>query len=519
MGRPVRASIPARVKPCSVIRSPCRVAGGLLRWLAPILGKARCTSLFFASLVAALPLCAQPTADIFQLLDGSTLHGSLEAIDPAKGIRWKHPASAAPIEFVPRNAHLIRFAQVAPAPAQSSAHQTCRFRFINGDELTGNLVSLDAENIELETWFAGKLRAPRAGVQSLAFLARGFATLYDGPNGLEGWNTGPTPASWQFRDGVLAGNANAFMGRDVKLPPQSRVEFEVGSSGALNLYFSLYTDAIQQFNFTASGYQFNLGLGYVNLMRGQGQFGMQHLGQAQIPVPLPGRKIRVEIRTDLLAGAITLLVDGNVIQQWNDPNIAKPAVPALDPNLPRTVAEAVQAAAAARGPALPGTGLSFFMLQGGIQLSGIKVSAWDGRPIEPEMVATNFTGHLVRLANQDRALGDVRAIRDGRLMLTSSAGRLEIPLTRVTQVILAPMTPPATNRPADEAHARLSSGETVALTQPRWDGKQLAGVSPHFGPLSLDTRWLRQLRFNPGREPIVPDIPFLGTDEQQFFGR
>lgn len=461
---------------------------------------------------------AAPDGDVFQFLDGSRLHGSLQTIDSAR-LRWKHPASLAPIEFLLSNAHLIRFAQSAQPPALSAAQQTCRFRFVNGDELTGNLLALDATHIELETWFAGKLRAPRAGVQSLAFLARGFATIYDGPDGTTGWATGPTPTAWVFRDGVLTGGANAFMGRDLKLPPQARVEFEVGAANSLNLYLSLYTDATERFNFASSGYQFNLGLGYVNLMRGQGQFGMQHLGQAQIPVPLPGRKMRVEIRADLLAGALTLLVDGNVVQQWNDPNVAKPAEPVIDPSLPPTVADAVREAARARGPVLPGTGLSFFMLNGGIQLSGIKVSAWDGRPIEPEVVATNFTGHLVRLANQDRALGEVSAIRDGKLTLASAAGNLEIPLTRVTQVILAPITPPATNRPAGEAHARLSSGETVALTQPRWDGRQLAGVSPHFGPLQLDTRWVRMLRFNPGREPAELDLPFLGSGLQQFFER
>ena len=470
-------------------------------------------------LAAALPLRAQPAVDVFQFLDGSTLHGSLAGIDPAKGIQWKHPAATALIEFLPRNAHQIRFAQSAPPPAQASANHTCRFRFINGDELTGNLMLLDASHIEFETWFAGRVRAPRSGVQSLAFLARGFATLYDGPDTLEGWVTGPTLTAWQLRDGVLTASANAFMGRDLKLPAQARIEFEVSSANAMNLYLSLYTDAITRFNFASSGYQFNLGLGYANLMRGQGQFGMQHLGQAQIPVPLPGKKLRVEIRADLLAGAITLLVEGNVVQQWNDPNVAKPAEPVIDPSLPPTVADAVRDAARARGPVLPGTGLSFFAMNGGIQLSGIKVTAWDGRPVEPELLATNSTGHLVRLANQDRATGEVRAIRDGRLTLVSSAGSLEIPLTRVTQVILAPVASPVTNRPAGETHARLSSGEIIALTQPRWDGARLAGVSPHFGPLQLDTRWVRLLRFNPDREPATPDLPFVGLDAQQFFER
>ncbi len=471
-------------------------------------------ALLFAT---AFPLRAQPAVDVFQLLDGSTLHGALEMIDPAKGIRWKHPASANAIEFLPRNAHQIRLAQAAPPPPQASANHSCRFRFVNGDEMTGNLVSLDAEHIELETWFAGRLRAPRAGVQSLAFVAKGFAMLYDGPDGLDGWNHGPTPTSWQFRDGVLTAGANAFMGRDLKLPPQSRLEFDVASSGALNLYFNFYTDAIQRFNFASSGYQLNLGLGYVNLMRGQGNFGMQHLGQAQIPVPLPGRRLHVEIRADMTAGTLTLLVDGNVVQQWNDPNAGKEPV---DPNLPPAVAEAAKAAAAARGPVLPGTGVSFFTLNSGIQLSGIKVAAWDGRPVEPEALATNFTGQFVRFANKDQAGGQVEAIRDGKLVLVpTSGGRLEVPLTRVTQIVFAAEQPPATNRPAGELHARLSSGETIALTQPRWEGRQLAGTSPHFGPLQFDTRWVRVLRFNPGREPDAPDLPFMGTSGQQFFER
>ena len=527
MERPVKPSIPARVIQSEVISKQCLVISCSRAFASLRCGRPNDYSLitnYFFSLAAlflatALPLHAQPAVDVFQLLDGSTLHGSLEGIDPVKGIRWKHPASAAPIEFSSRNAHLIRLAQAAPPPAAASAHPTCRFRFLNGDELTGNLVSLDAQHIELETWFAGKLRAPRTGVQSLAFLARGFATLYDGPENLDGWATGPTPGAWQLRDGVLTAGANAFMGRDLKLPPQARIEFDVGSGGALNLYFSLYTDAVERFNFASSGYQFNLGLGYVNLMRGQGNFGMQHLGQAQIPVPFPGKKMHVEVRADMAAGTLTLLVDGNVVQQWNNPSAAKPE-PALEPNLPPTVAEAVRAAAAARGPALPGTGLSFFTLNSGIQLSGIRVSAWDGRPIEPEVLATNFTGQFVRFANKDRANGQVETIRDGRLAFVPTGGmRLEVPLARVTQIVFAPEQPAATNRPAGETHARLSSGETIALTQPRWEGRQLAGVSPHFGPLQFDTRWVRVLRFNAGREPTTPDLPFLGTDARQFFER
>lgn len=466
-------------------------------------------------LVLTLSAHAQPAVDVFQLLDGSTLHGSLTAIAPQKGIRWQHPASAAPLEFLPRNAHQIRFAQAAPPPPPASAHPSCRFRFTNGDELTGHLLGLDAGHIELETWFAGKLRAPRTEVQSVAFLARGIATLYNGPDGLEGWNAGPTPTSWQFRDGVLSGGANAFLGRDFKLPPQTRVEFEVAAANAFNLYFSLYTDAVNRFNFASSGYQFNFGLGYVNAMRGQGNFGMQHLGQAQFPGFVPGKKMHIEIRADLNVGTLNLFVDGKHIQQWNDPNALKNQ-PGLDPDLPSKVAEAVKAG---RPATVPGTGVSFFSLNNGVQISGIKLSTWDGRPIEDDFSVTNLTGHLVRFANQDRAEGQAEGIQDGKLTLNLPAGRLQIPLTRVTHIVFAPLRPPATNPPPGELHARLSSGETIALREARWDGRQLAGASPHFGALQFDSRWVRHLRFNPGREPATPDLPFFGTEAQQLFER
>jgi len=454
-------------------------------------------------LLARHPLCAQPNVGVFQFLDGSTLHGSLAGIDPSRGIRWKHPAAASPIEFRPGSAHRIRFAQATPPPSLSAAQQICRFRFVNGDELTGQLLALDATHIELETWFAGRVRGPRASLQSLAFLARGFTTLYDGPDTLDGWTTGPTPTAWQLRDGVLTASANAFLGRDLKLPAQSRVEFEVGAANAMNLYVSLYTDDIARFNFISTGYQFNLGLGFVNLMANHANnTSMQHLGQAQIPVPLPGRKLRVEIRTDLVAHTLVLLVDGNVIQQWTDPGSQRVGPPPL-----RAASKLGQSG-----------GLSFFAMNGGIQLSALKVTAWDGS-VEPQITATNLTGHLVRLINQDRAFGQVEAIRDGRLALTAATGRLEIPLARITQVVLAPGAAATTNRPAGETHARLSSGETVALTRPSWDGAKLAGISPHFGPLQLEARWVRLLRFNPDREPATAELPLFSTEAQQFFER
>ena len=57
-----------------------------------------------------------------------------------------------------------------------------------------------------------------------AILARGLAVLYQGPENLDGWTTGPTPTAWQLSNGVLLASANAFLGRDLKLPAATGAE-------------------------------------------------------------------------------------------------------------------------------------------------------------------------------------------------------------------------------------------------------------------------------------------------------
>jgi len=135
----------------------------------------------FAGTVCATNL---PPATV-SFLDGSFLRGEIGALN-SDVLRWLHPNARAPIEFSTTNLNLIRLpARSASLP--TNAGPVCRVVLASGDEFEGHLLSLDADSFEIETWFAGRLRGRRAGLQSLAFYGSSQTALYDGPRAAEEW--------------------------------------------------------------------------------------------------------------------------------------------------------------------------------------------------------------------------------------------------------------------------------------------------------------------------------------------
>lgn len=459
-----------------------------------------------AALALAGVARAQTGAELsgqLQFRDGALLHGTLLGIDPQRGVKWRHPAAAQPIEFLPRNVHQVRFDRTPLMPANPPP--TCRVRFLNDDEVLGRIVALDARGVTVETWFAGRVTAPRAAVRSITFLAGVHGAFYEGPTGLEGWRIGSpvnfiimgnpdgqkqvgNPVPWKFQDGALVAQGVGFIGRDVKLPDAARVEFDLAWQGSPSLIVNLYTDALDRFDYSLGCYQLNLGPGYANLMRIQGNAGMMHLGLAQIPAMAQKNKVRLEVRASRENATLTLLADGQPVQTWRDP----------------------------AGFAGQGTGLAFYSQRAGqgVRVSGIRVSAWDGKNDEPAETHTNLVGQIVKLANNDRVTGELLSIQNDKLAISTPQAELTIPLPRVTQVILAADNAAAALRPPGAAQVFLPSGERVTLAAVKWDGPTASGHSPNFGALALPTQWVRLLEFNPveAKNP-ADDFDFTGAEE------
>src|SRR6185369_5248305 len=121
-------------------------------------------------------------SDVIHFFDGSVLHGSLKSIDETHGVSWEHDAARKLIQIKPTNLDTIQLKD--PQPASTNFKASCSFRFRNGDEVSGNLVSLDANQLALNTWFGSDFKIPRDSVRSIAFGTR--AVIYEGPRGLDG---------------------------------------------------------------------------------------------------------------------------------------------------------------------------------------------------------------------------------------------------------------------------------------------------------------------------------------------
>ena len=422
-------------------------------------------------------------ADVLQLLDGSTLHGTLDGLEPGKSLTWRHPSAQAPFQLKPDNLRQIRFGNAEkPPPAQNT---TCRLTFDNGDEVFGNLVSMDEKTVELDTWFAGRLKTPRESVQSIRFLWKGFSTVYSGPTSVDGWQSAPNKEVWRYEDGAFYSTAVGSLGRDLNLPPKARISFDMTWNGQLSLAFAIYTDSVERFDFGASCYMFYIGSGYVNLQRVQAGVGTTHIGQSQINSMRDGNKVRLELRVNKETANIALYANGELVSQWRD-----------------------QAGFVARG-----TGICFFAQRMGpmLRLSNIKVSDWDGRDDSQPPEAKPSDVQVVNLVNNDQAEGKLQAIKEGKAVIETKFAPLKIPVERITDIYLRPGQP-ATNVLANEIRANFLGGGSVTFTVDKWSKDNISGANRNFGQVSLNPAWIQLLQFNLGRAQELEQSGLLRKD-------
>jgi hypothetical protein len=426
-------------------------------------------------------------ADFLQFFDGSFLHGRLAAIDIKGGVCWEHPVAKKPIAFRPENIENIRFE--GTGFDMSHFRPTCRFRFQNGDELYGNLVSLDPESVSIQTWFGGPWKTPRGALQAITFLPKNFSILYEGPTGLDGWNAGTQTNRWEYRNGSFTVDDIATLGRDFKLTGSSLVEFDLAWTGSFSLVVNLYTDTYGQLNYSSSGYMFYFNPTYINLVRVQSGAGIFNLGQGQIAGMTRKSQMHLEIRTEKEEGTLSLYADGVLVQRWKDKE----------------------------GLAARGTGLVFANQMEGptLRISNLKIAQWSGKFGVDEPPTNTTPSDIVYLVNKDKASGNLRDLREDKLELAAGQNTFQIPMSRVTQIFFgAKRTPPVAQGPW-AVRAFFNGGGSVSFDLHSWNRQSVTGLSPYFGPTSFNANAILQMQFHPER-PRVATIETAQTNDLEW---
>lgn len=404
-------------------------------------------------------------SDLIRLMNGDTLHGNLLSIDPQRGVRWRTPDAQGEIAFKPERVARI----VLPrknAPSTISSNQ-CVIQLSNGDELLGGLVMVDTERVQLQTDYAGLLTFPRSRVAGFRMVKGSTGAIYEGPVGMEGWRSRNTRSNWRYQDGSLIATGNGSIGRDLKLPPMARLEFDLAWRGQLQFLIGLYTDSTEEY--ASNSYLLQMQPGYIYMQRMRRNGGSSHLGQAEYPGLHQKSKVRVEILANKEARTLALLLDGTLVKQWKD-------------NMDWGGS---------------GTGIIFANQNiGTVRISNIRLTEWDGTIQEQSQSPVKTQRDILELSNKDKISGTLLSLKDGVVAFETAFAKMDIPMDRVNYVDFASEKLEKPPKNPAEVRAVFAERGVVTLLVDRWDGLQLAAKSSNFGEARFKTTAFHQLYFN-----------------------
>jgi len=422
-----------------------------------------------------------PQQDSLTFLNKDQLHGILIGLDEA-GLHWQSKESRQPIIFETDQVSEIKLDSHKEPATAKSAH---RIGLTNGDELPGNIVTLDDKTLVLDTWYAGRISIPREMIRRITPLADSNAAVYEGPTGTDGWAISRMGGGrvWTFRDGSFIGTSYGTIGRDVKLPPVSNVAFDVVLRGNCQFSVGLYSERPDSFS---NCYMLTLANGFTELQRLSPNGGSNSLGSTQLQNVIRHDVSHIELRTDKNKKSIWLLVDGKVAKEWTDP------------------AEFNGGGSSIIFSCQPSTF---------VKISNIKVSKWDGKFEDAPAPGDASAQDAVELANNDKVSGGLESIKDGLAKFSSSYAELSIPLGRVSEVDFASAHSSVVKEKAGDVRAYFAEGGNVTMQLTGWDAKGAAGASPNFGTATFSPDAFSRLLFNlPAQEQNSSDDAGLDND-------
>jgi len=419
--------------------------------------------------------------DELRFRNGDVLFGKLGSISPRAGVAWSHPDAEDALLFGGGAITEIHFGPLAEEPSQTNS---CRLIFMNRDQIEGDLIRCDAEQVIFDTAFAGRLMIPRSRVDTIIPLDAKRRTVFSGPEGLEGWTMGKVSGvitdsgQWGYHNGAFLAAKAASIARDVQLPDLSVIEFDLNWKGMFYIAVALYTDYLHPVNLANKDQEPNFGGFYslqlntyaANLLAVKKSDPIKYLGQVAVGSFNQKSSAHIEIRSNRHKKTVALLVDGLLIKQWTDNEDF----------------------------AGKGTGLRFVHQgQGSIKLSRLRVTEWDGQFEEPRSHPWDSKDDLAKLRNGDRVMGKVEKLENGQLFVSATATKLTVPLNRVKQIELAGTGVEAGNAAPHEMRASLRRGGTLTFRLENWTTNGVEITSTNFGRVLCSPWVFERVVFGP----------------------
>ena len=434
---------------------------------------------------SAATLSSSVTQDALVLRNGDVFFGRLSRLLQTNTLSWQRDDLIEPVDFLPSSVSEIRLRE----PEKSASMRgNVRVHLLNDDQLEGQIASINADTVLLETWYAGRLSIPRNRVVMIVPQAPSNTLVFEGPDSPEGWTMGKVTAvqdagEWQFKNNAFYATRAASIARDMKLPDVARIEFDLAWKGTLQAAVALYTAHLQPINLANKDTEPDFGGFYslqintvsAGLMIVKKDSPLKYLFQLNVPAFSQKNSVHVDIRVDKPRRTLTLMVDGTVVRQIVDPED------------------------------FAGTGTAMrFVHQGfgSLRLSNLRISEWDGQ-FEEKPENSRGENDLVKLRNRDRVNGYIERFRDGKFVVSTDSTTLDIPLERIKQLELAGKKLERTRPDPAEAVAYFRSGASVNFRIERWDENGIQAFSPYLGAMRLNPAAFARIEFK-ARDESAP---------------
>ena len=446
-----------------------------------------CLVLFASSL---LSVTAEEAPSVIRFSNKSMdqLSGTLQSLTTDR-IVWNSPILEKPTPFWLKS--ILEVTLPATLPEFNATHEAT-LTLMNGDTVRGQVAAVTDDAITLDTWYAGRLSFRRVMVKGVVIDARP-ALVFSGPTGLDGWTQSAKLAAWTYENGSLRTNASVGIGRDVGLPDECVIGFDVAWHGSLMLNFNFFAEDVSSDN-SSIGYQISCQGAFATIRR-QGA-GPQFGESVNIPeFNKDNDKVRLELRVSRKSGNICLYINGRCGALWKDPGVAKGKFGKCIQFVPRG--------------------------KESLRISSIKVSAWDGiledsvdaddamlgmgmnlrlqRGIpepKPEPKPKPAEDGRMKLRNGDSIGGEVTSIVDGVITIKTPFAEVKLPVARVRNIVLKPAPLEEPIRRNGDVRAWFGDGSSLVFCLDTMTPEVITGHSQLFGTATFKLAAFNRIEFN-----------------------
>lgn len=438
--------------------------------------------------LAAASAAAQEKQDaVIRFANEDQLPGSLESLS-RDTVVWNSAIQTKPAAF--RAKEVLDVALSGRMPSLPSSHEAT-LTLARGDTVKGEIASVTDDAIELDTWYAGRLKFPRVMVRELKIADRP-KLLYAGPSSLEGWTLSTEPAPWKYRSGAFISVEPGGIARDMELPDGFRLSFDATWRNQIHLTVIVYSDDAST-DQPENGYEVKFRGRSIQVQRCGGNPNFLQ-PQASVQELLQNEKAKIEIRASSRTKTLALYVNGRIIESWVDQGM---------------------------NPEVLGRTVHFVCHDNGrLKVSNMELSAWDGildetpppgngmgnrfrniemfgeeqaeaRPVKDK----SLEGRMM-LRNGDSIAGEVLSISEGVITLKTSFDEIKLPVARFRDIALKPASLEEPKRMIGDVRASLVDGSSLVFRLESFGEDKVRGFSQNFGTADFDLKAFNRLEFN-----------------------